>query len=227
MIFESWSNFMRQQPLQSVHASTQYPLLKFINLPFFSSFNSVYRSKLHPSTICFWSYYFFFCLTNLEDCEPAVWRHLISCVCLLLCWATKDYIHYKLLIVFKEMCYWTGLHAGHVWFLFFLSDVLFLSDDSSMAFIYFIYGLLTFLGQQQKSDRTSQPPCNLYKLQFSCVEVHHHRLSLGLQWMRLCIPAGSWSAGILVRGEKKVFTIKEITSPFPGSLVCCLKPTVI
>lgn len=205
MIFESWSNFMRQQPLQNVHASTPYHLLKFINLPFFHhfTFNLVYRflSKLHPSTIYFWSFTLF-CLPNLEDCEPAVWRHLISCVCLLLCWATKDYIHYKLFIVFKEMCYWTGLHAGHVWFLFFSFWCPFLSDDSSMAFIYFIYGL-TFLGQQQKSDRTSQPPCNLYKLHFSCVEVHHLRLSLGLQWMRLCIPAGSWSAGILVRGRKK------------------------
>lgn len=40
--------------------------------------------------------FFFFRLPNLEDCKPAVWRHLISCVCLLLCWATKDYIHYKL-----------------------------------------------------------------------------------------------------------------------------------
>lgn len=105
------------------------------------AFNSVYRylSKSASINNMFWSFPFPFCLPNLEDCELAIFRHLISCVCLLLCWATKDNIILKQYSLFlkKEICYRIALHAGHVWFyfLFFVLEDVLLSDDSSMAFI--------------------------------------------------------------------------------------------
>lgn len=136
--------------------------LKF-NVPFFIILTLIQctdscQTCIHRQYV-FGHFYLFFCLPNLEDCEPAVWRHLISCLCLLLCWATKDYIHYKLLVVFEEMCYWTALHAGHVWF-FFFSLCAWRCPFCRMTpawHSYFIYELLTFLGQQQKSDNTPHP----------------------------------------------------------------------
>lgn len=101
-------------------------------------------------------YFLFFCLPNLEDCEPAVWRHLISCVCLLLCGATKDCIHYKLFIVLKRCVIELPCMLDMYGFSFCAWRCPFLSDDSSMALILHL-GLLTFLGQRQKSDRTSHP----------------------------------------------------------------------
>lgn len=135
-----------------------YTTLKFINYPFFITFlwiQCTNNSKLHPSTVFFGLFFFFsFCLPNLEDCEPAVWRHLISCVCLLLCWATKDYIHYKLFVVFKR-----DVNCPACWtcMVFFLCLKMSFCRMTPAWHSYFIYGLITFLGQQQKSDRTSHP----------------------------------------------------------------------
>lgn len=100
--------------------------------------------------------FYFFCLPNLEDCKPAVWRHLISCVCLLLCGATKDCIHYKLFIVLKRCVIELPCMLDMYGFSFYAWRCPILSDDSSMALILHL-GLLTFLGQRQKSDRTSHP----------------------------------------------------------------------
>lgn len=147
MICESRSNFMPQytkcacQAISSPDTSLKFDVpppffffcLFFIILPLIQCTDScqtcIHRQYVFGLFLPF-LFLFFFCLPNSEDCEPAVWRHLISCVCLLLCWATKDDVHYKLFIVFKEMCYWTALHAGHVWFfcfvfLYVLEDVLF------------------------------------------------------------------------------------------------------
>lgn len=137
------------------------------------SLNSVYRflSNLHPSTICFWSFYYFalFCLPNLEDCEPAVWRHLISCVCLLMCWATKrldssQTIHcfYRdLLLNCTCMLDMYGFFSVLFSFSFLcLKMSLFFSDDSSMAFILHLWPP-HFFGTATKKCQDFPPPPHL------------------------------------------------------------------
>lgn len=121
--------------------------------------------------------------------------------CLLLCWATTDCIHYKLFIVFKEMCYWTALHAGHVWFFFsVLEDVLFVGWLQHGIHTSFMASSL-FWDKQQKSDRTSHPLV-IYSSAFQLCWSAPPSAVIRLQWMRY-IPGGSWSAGIPVRGGKK------------------------
>lgn len=114
--------------------------------------------------VFFFNLFFFFVCQTWRIASLSFDATSSHAFCLLLCWATTDYIHYKLFIVFTEMCYWTALHAGHVWFLFFVFFFLFCAWRCPFCRMtpawhsYFIYGLLTFLGQQQKSDRTSHPP---------------------------------------------------------------------
>lgn len=161
------------QALSRLYSSEVHQLALFFH---HFTFDLVYRflSNLHPSTVCFWSLFFFFftfyfCLPILEDCEPAVWRHLISCVCLLLCWATKDCTHYKLFIVFKEMCYWTALHAGHVWFFsFFFSFLLCLKMSFFVGWLQhgihtsFMASSLFWDSNKKVTGLPTPPPCNLY-----------------------------------------------------------------
>lgn len=81
------------------------------------------------------------------------------------------------------------LHAGHVWgffsFLFFL--FLFVLEDVPFFLGWFQHGIHTsfvasslFWDSNKKVSGlpTSPTPCQLC-VRFSCVEVHHHRLSLG------------------------------------------------
>jgi len=81
---------------------------------------------------------------------------------------------------------WTCMVFSFLFFLFFSLCLMMCSscrmNPKSMAFITSFYGLLTFLGQQQKSDKTPPPPNPPHtRVHFSCVEVHHHQLSSGLQ----------------------------------------------
>lgn len=132
------------------------------------TFNSVYRflSNLHPSTVCFWSFYFFFLsakLGGLRACRLTP-PHLMRLLVIVL--SNKDFIHYKLFIVFKEMCYWTALHAGHVWFFFFLS---FCAWRCPFFVGWLQHGIHTsFMASSLFWDSNKKvtglpTPCNLYK----------------------------------------------------------------
>lgn len=126
------------------------------------------------------------------------------------------------------MCYWTALHAGHVWF-FFSFSCAWRCPFCRMTpawHSYFIYGLLTFLGLQQKSDRTSHPfviCTSAFQLCWSAPP----SAVIRLQAMRCALPMEVDPRGSWCEGQRKVFTVKEITSLFPGSLVCCLKPILL
>lgn len=146
----------------------------------------MYRSLSKLQTGYFFMFYFY--LPNLENRKPAIWRHLISCVCFSLCWATKmTVLSSQTIHCFKEICYWTALHAGHVWFYFlyfcawrcslFPPFLYIWSDDSSMSFITPSWPP-HFFGTNTKKWQDS--PTLLFKriqVHFSCVEVLHHRLS--------------------------------------------------
>lgn len=142
--------------------------IKLINLAPFSSFFFEFsvQNPLQPASIdniffgLFITLPFFVSAKLLEECEPAVWRHLISC--LFLCWATKK----------KRLCSSQTVHCFYTdvllnctcmldmygFFCFFLCLKMFPPFCRTPAWhSSFIYGLLTFLGQQQKSDRTFPP----------------------------------------------------------------------
>lgn len=103
----------------------------------------------------FFSFFFFVCQTWRSASLPfdATSSHAFACYCV----EQQDYIHYKLFIVFKEMCYWTALHAGHVWFFFLCLKMSFLSDDSSMAFILHLWPP-HFFGKATKKWQDFPPP---------------------------------------------------------------------
>lgn len=100
----------------------------------------------------------------------------------------------------------------------------FLSDDSSMAFILHLWPP-HFFGTATKKWQDF-PPLDIYTSAFQLCWSAPPSAVIWLQWMRYALMEvdrrGSWC-----EGERKVFTIKEITSPFPGSLVCCLKPILL
>lgn len=210
--------------------------------PFYIIFtlNSVYRflSKLHPSTKCFWSFFFFFppflCLPNLEDCDATS-----SHACFFFCveQEKKDYIHYKLFIVFKKRCLIElpcMLDMYGFFFFTVLEDVLLVGWLTPAWHSYFIYGLPHFFGTAAKKwqDFPTYPPHHhhhhhhphphpsplvIYTSSFQLCWSAPPSAVIRLQWMRLCIPDGSWSAGILhgARGEteKKTPLLKETTDP--------------
>lgn len=106
------------------------------------------------SEISFATFFFLLSANLWRTC-----RHLISYVCLFLCWAAKDWTD-------SADC---ALHAGHVRF-FLCLKMSFLSDDSSMIFILHLKRF-TFLGHHQKSDRTFLPLMQRTLGHFCCVEV--------------------------------------------------------
>lgn len=126
--------------------------------------------------VFFFNLFFFFVCQTWRIASLSFDATSSHAFCLLLCWATTDYIHYKLFIVFTEMCYWTALHAGHVWFLFFfvffsfsvLEDVLFVGwlqhgiHTSFMASSLFWDSNKKVTGLPTPPPHTP-PPCNLYK----------------------------------------------------------------
>lgn len=120
----------------------------------------------------FFIFYFFLSakLGGLQACRltpPHLMRLLV------IVWSNKRLYPLQTLHCFKEMCYWTALHAGHVWF-FFLC----------LKMSYFVgwlqHGTHTsfrpphFFGTETKKWQDFPPPVVVH---FSCVEVHHHRLS--------------------------------------------------
>lgn len=169
-----------------MHASTKYSYSFEVHQPtLFHNFtlNSMYR-KLYPSTICFRSFLpFFFSsakLGGLRACRltPPHLMRLLAFVLSNKRLYSLQTIHCFFYYFFLRKC---KLNFPACWtcmvFIFFMClNMSFLSDEHGIHT--FIYGLLTFLGQQQKSDRTSHPPL-LTQVHFSCVEVHHQRLSLG------------------------------------------------
>lgn len=213
-----------------------------------SSFHFEFSVQISVKTASIDNLFFFFllfCLPNLEDCEPAVLTppHLMPVIVLRKQRKKTVVITNLSLFFFFLKLLKLAMHAGHVRFFppppfFVLEDVLFvgwLQHDIHSSF----YGLLTFLGQQQKSDRTPPHPTpvvSIRLLHFNCVEVrlnlHLRRLSLGCRdWARCVRPSWKLGGGIMLRGgERKVVTFKETAKPpfsFSGILVCCLKPTVI
>lgn len=143
-------------------------------------------SELHPSTICFWSFFFFY-ISFFFVCQT--WRiaslpfDATSSHCLFFVLSNKRLYSLQTIIVFKEMSYWTSLHAGHVWFFFSFCAWRFLSDDSSMAFILHLWPphfFGTATKKWQDFPPTPHPPCNLYK----CISAVLKCTTSGCQWMR-------------------------------------------
>lgn len=170
-----------------------------------------------PSTICFWPSLFFFFLPfffwsaklgGLRACRLTP-PHLMRLLVIVL--SNKRLYSLKLFIVFKEMCYWTALHAGHVWFFFFCAWRCPFCRMTPAWHSYFIYGLLTFLGQQQKSDRTSHP-LDIYTCAFQLCWSAPPSAVIRLQWMRYALMEvarrGSWCEG--EKKRKSPFTFLEV-----------------
>lgn len=124
----------------------------------------MYR-KLYPSTICFRSFFtflFFVCQTWRIASLPfdATSSHAFACFCVeqQKTIFITNYSLFFFIFIFLRKCKldfpacWTCM----VFFFFMCLNMSFLSDEHGIHT--FIYGLLTFLGQQQKSDRTSHPP---------------------------------------------------------------------
>lgn len=102
----------------------------------------------------FFNFYFFVCQTWRIASLPfdATSSHAFACYCV----EQQKTIHYKLFIVLKRCVIELPCMLDMYGFSFCAWRCPFLSDDSSMALILHL-GLLTFLGQRQKSDRTSHP----------------------------------------------------------------------
>lgn len=192
--FLSWSNFKPQ----CTKCACMHQVLSSSTWPFFIIFplNSVYRflSNLHPSTICFWSFLllcpFFVCQTWRTASLPfdATSSHAFACYCVE---QRKDLIHHKLFIVFTEICYWTVPACWTCMVFFFFSSFSFCAWRCPFCRMtpawhsYFIYGLLTFLRQQQKSDRTSHLPHTLSTVRaFQLCWSAPPSAVIRLQWVR-------------------------------------------
>lgn len=148
------------------------PSIKFLNLAFFPSFffELSVQISVKPAFIdnmFFWSFLllcpFFVCQTWRTASLPfdATSSHAFACYCVEQ-QKRLDSSNYSLFL--QRFVIELYLHAGHVWFLFFSFFCLKMSFFSRMTpawHSYFICGLLTFLGQQQKSDRTSHLPHTL------------------------------------------------------------------
>lgn len=159
-------------------------------------------------------FYFFVCQSWRIASLPfdATSSHAFACYCVK---QKKDYIHYKLFIVFKEMCYWTALHAGHVrFFSFFLClKMSFLSDDSSMAFILHLWPP-HFFGTATKKWQDF-PPLVIYTTAFQLCWSAPPSAVIRLQWMRYAFlmevdRRGSWCEG----GNEKTSLLRKSPIPF-------------
>lgn len=165
IIFESWSNFMAQYA--SVHEGTQYTLWSSSTLIIFLSVQSV---QLHPSKCVF---FFLFVCQSLEEpvVSPATSSHTFACLFLFLFF----------LCVFEQqktlmIDYWCVTDVQTVPCMLdmygsFLCLKMSFCRMTPAWYSFFIYGLFTFLGQRQKSDRTSLPPMLWTQAHFCCVEV--------------------------------------------------------
>lgn len=177
--------------------------------------------------VFFFTFSFFVCQTWRIASLP-VWRHPISC--LLLCWATKDCIHHNLFIVFLKRCVielpcMLDMY-GFFFFLSVLEDVLFVGWLQHGIHTSFFYRPPHFFGTATKKCQDFPTPCNLYKCISAGVgSAPPPSAVIGLQWVRCafllgkCCRRGSWCEG--EKKKKKTSLTKEITKPFPGSLVCC------
>lgn len=126
--------------------------------------------------VFFFYLFFFFCLPNLEDCEPVVWRHLISCVLLVIVLSNNrlyslQTIHcfYRDVLLNCPAC-WTCMVFVFCFFFSFsvLEDVLFVGwlqhgiHTSFMASSLFWDSNKKVTGLPTPPPHTP-PPCNLYK----------------------------------------------------------------
>lgn len=164
IIFESWSNFMAQYA--SVHEGTQYTLWSSSTLIIFLSVQSV---QLHPSKCVFFSFSSANLWRSLSFPQPP---HLIR---LLVCF------YFYFFCVFEQqktlmIDYWCVTDVQTVPCMLdmygsFLCLKMSFCRMTPAWYSFFIYGLFTFLGQRQKSDRTSLPPMLWTQAHFCCVEV--------------------------------------------------------
>lgn len=170
------------------------------------AFNSVYRSlsNLHPSTICFWSFYFFFvCQTWRIASLPfdATSSHAFACYCVeqqKTIFITNYSLFLKRCVI--ELPCMLDMY-GFSFLFFFLSvleDVLFLSDDSSMAFILHLWPP-HFFGTATKKWQDFPPP-EIYTSAFQLRWGAPPPAVIRLQWMRSAFlmeadRRGSWCGG--------------------------------
>lgn len=186
MIFESWSNFMPQYT--KCACSTQYTL-KFINLPLFIILlwiqcTVICQTASIDNMFLVFFYLSFFCLPNLEDCEPAVLTppHLIRLLVIVL--SNKKTISITNYSLFLKRCVIElpcMLDMYGIFFLSVLEDVLFVGWLQHGIHSSFMASSLFW--DSNKKVTGLPTPCNLYKC-ISAVLKCRPSAVIQLQWMR-------------------------------------------
>lgn len=97
----------------------------------------MYRSLSKLQTGYFFMFYFY--LPNLENRKPAIWRHLISCVCFSVEQRKWLYFHHKLYIVLKKFAIELPCMLDMYGFIFFI----FVLEDVPFSPPFFIFGRMT------------------------------------------------------------------------------------
>lgn len=169
-----------------------------------------FLSNLHPSTIWFWSFFLsFFCLPNSEDLRACRLTppHLMRLLVIVLSNKRRcslQTIHYFLKRCVIELPCMLDMYG---FFCCFFSLCAWRCPFCRMTpawHSYFIYELLTFLGQQQKSDKTP-PPLVIYTSAFQLCWSAPPSAVIRMQWMRFAFlmevdRRGSWCEG----GKKRL-----------------------
>lgn len=204
--------------MRSVHADTQHTPLKFINLALFIMLRSTQCTEscqncIHRQCV------FFFGLPNLEDLPfDATSSHAFACYCI----EQQQTIPIKNCSLFWKRCVieLPCMLDMYGFFSLLCLKMSFLSDDSSMASILHLWPP-HFFGTATKKCQDF-PPLDIHTCAFQLCWSAPPSAVIRLQWMPYALMEvdlrGSWCEG----GREK-----ELTSPLPESLVCCLKPILL
>lgn len=188
-------------------------------LALFSSFYVEFSVQILVKTasidnmfLVFFFIFSFFCLPNLEDCEPVVWRHLISCVLLVIVLSNNrlyslQTIHcfYRDVLLNCPACWTCMVFVFCFFFPFLCLKMSFLSDDSSMAFILHLWPP-HFFGTATKKWQDFPPPHPtpllhvIYTSAFQLCWSAPPSAVIRLRWMRYAFlmevdRRGSWCEG--------------------------------